>query len=258
MLIDSHCHLDFPEYQGKIDEVIKEAANNNVQLMQTICTHISRFPNIIAIAESFPNIYASVGIHPHNVDDEYVTLEQLIEFTKHKKVIGIGETGLDYYYEHGDRNKQKSSFITHIKASQQTSLPIIVHTRDADDDTISIIKEQYQNLPFPGLIHCFTSSQKLADEVLALGFYISISGIITFKNAIELQNTVKNIPLERLIIETDSPFLAPIPHRGKVNQPAYVKYVAAKIAELKEIAITEVEETTTKNFFDLFSKVRSS
>jgi TatD DNase family protein len=255
MLIDSHCHLDFPEFQKDFELVLQNAYNADVKLMQTISTKISKAPEIIGIAEKYENIFCSVGTHPHEVGNEGLTsVEDIVELTKHPKVIGIGETGLDYYYEHSPKNLQQESFINHIKAAQLTGLPIIVHTRDADDDTIDILYSEMNKKPFTGLIHCFTSSKKLADKALELGLYISISGIVTFKNAEELRHTVKHIPLSRLIIETDSPYLAPSPHRGKRNEPAFVKHTAEFLASLFGVDYTMIAEITTTNFFNLFSK----
>lgn len=258
MIIDSHCHLNFKQLINNLDEVIENACNNDVQIMQTICTKMDEFDDIYQIADKYKNIYCSVGVHPHEAENHPdITKNDLVEKTKLPKVIGIGETGLDYYYEHSPKDLQKRSFIEHIKAAQETDLPIIVHTRDADIDTMEILESEYKNAPFKGLIHCFTASYELAKRMMDIGFYISISGIITFKKATDLQESVKNIPLDRLLVETDSPYLAPIPFRGKDNQPAYTKYVVDKIAELKNISAEEVAKQTTENFFRLFSRVKA-
>lgn len=257
MLIDSHCHLNFPHFEGILDDVITRAKEMDVTYMQTICTKMSEFQAILAIAEQYPNIWCSVGVHPNHVEEEaLVTAQQLVSCAQHNKVIGLGETGLDYYRDSSDRKKQQQSFIEHIKASRQTGLPVIVHTREADEDTIAILKEQMQEGVFPGLIHCFTSSHWLAEQAIDLGFYISISGIVTFKNAKDLQESVKLIPLERLLVETDAPYLAPMPHRGKTNEPGYTKHTAEFIAQLKDVSYEEVANVTTENFRKLFSQAQ--
>jgi TatD DNase family protein len=257
MLVDSHCHLNFPDFNGQIDEVVARAVANDVGYMQTICTRLSEFPQILGIAEKYKNIWCSVGVHPNNVDgEELATHEKLIELTHNPKVIGLGETGLDYYYERSDRQKQQQSFIEHIKASQSTGVPVIVHTRAADDDTIEILQNQMAKQKFTGLIHCFSTGAKLAYAAIELGMYISISGIVTFKKSTELQEIVKDLPLEKILVETDAPYLAPMPYRGKTNEPAYTKNTAQFIADLKGIIYEEVASTTTRNFFDLFKKAQ--
>lgn len=257
MLVDSHCHLNFPDFNDRVDEVVKNANANGVQYMQTICTKTSEFPAILDIATKYKNIWCSVGVHPNNVEDEPLApSEKLIELAKNDKVIGIGETGLDYYYEHSPRELQQQSFKNHIIASQETGLPVIVHTRSADDDTIDILQEHMAKKPFPGLIHCFSTSAKLAYAAIEMGMYISISGIVTFKKATELQDIVKELPLERLLVETDAPYLAPVPFRGKTNEPAYTKHTAEFIADLKGISYEEVAKVTTDNFFNLFKKAK--
>lgn len=255
-LVDSHCHLDFPEFAAELPEVVARAEANGIGLMQTICTHITKFPQVLAVAERFPSVYCSVGIHPHNVEEEpKVTAQDLLAKTAHPKVIGIGETGLDYYYEHSPRALQQQSFRAHIAAARESRLPIIVHTRDADADTIAILKEEHAKGPFPGLIHCFSSGPEMAEAALEIGFYISISGIITFKKAEELRAVVKTVPLERLLVETDSPYLAPMPHRGKRNEPAFTRHTAEMLAELKGVTTEELARITTANFHHLFQKI---
>ena len=257
-LVDSHCHLNMKEFKDDLDQVLDNARKSNVKYLQTICTKISDYPEIINIIEKHENIYGSFGVHPHEANENTeLQVEDIIKYTSHKKIIGVGETGLDYYYEYSNRINQKKSFEKHIEASRKTKLPIIIHTREADEDTISILKNEMSNGTFPGLIHCFTSTENLAKKVLDLGFYISISGIVTFKNAIELQNIVKYIPLDRLLIETDSPYLAPIPFRGKRNEPSFVKNIAEFIAGIKNISYEEIVSCTTENFIKLFSKVQS-
>ena len=255
MIIDSHCHLSMKEFTDDLPAIIKSAKKHDVNGILTISTKIDEFKNIRSIAKINKNIWYSLGIHPHNVDDNYINLEKAIdEYKCDKKFIGIGETGLDYFYEGSNKKLQAKSFINHIKLSRSTDLPIIVHTRDADKDTISILKDEYKRKPFKGLIHCFTATEELANEVLKLGFYISISGIITFKNANTLRDIVKKIPLERLLVETDAPYLSPVPMRGKRNEPAHVIHTANYLANLLNIHPKEFYKQTTDNFFTLFNK----
>lgn len=255
MLIDSHCHLDFPELAGDEEAVLARARMAGVGGMLTIGTRLDQFERVRAIAERHGNIWCSVGVHPHEAKEEgQRTPDRLIEATRHPKVVGIGETGLDFYYEHSPRDEQAESFRAHIAASRTTGLPLIVHTRDADRETIDILEEEAGKGSFPGLIHCFSSGAEVARHALALGLYISISGIVTFKAAENLRTIVRDIPLDRLLVETDSPYLAPIPKRGKTNEPAYVAHTAAKVAELKGMGIAELEAATTANFFRLFTK----
>ncbi|MCF8531536.1 MAG: TatD family hydrolase [Reyranella sp.] len=255
MLIDSHCHLDFPELAGDEDGVLARARAAGVGGMLTIGTRLDQFERVRAIAERHENIWCSVGVHPHEAKEEGQRApDRLIEATRHPKVVGIGETGLDFFYEHSPRNEQIESFRAHIAAARHTGLPLIVHTRDADQETIDILEDEAGKGAFPGLIHCFSSGAEVAQHALALGFYISISGIVTFKAAEDLRSVVRDIPLDRLLVETDAPYLAPIPKRGRTNEPAYVAHTAAKVAELKRIGIAELEAATTVNFFRLFSK----
>ena len=223
--------------------------------MMTICTHVSKFDQVLRVAETYNNMFCTVGIHPHNalIEDE-VTPDQLIALAQNPKVVGFGETGLDYYYDKAPRDIQQAQFRSHIAAARQTGLPLIIHTRDADDDMAKILSEEAEKGAFPGLLHCFSSSQKLADTALDLGLYISISGIVTFKNAEDLRQTVKNAPLDRLLVETDAPYLAPVPKRGKRNEPAFTAHTAEKVAEVKGLSISEVANATTENFFRLFTK----
>lgn len=257
-IVDSHCHLDLIEKQGAdIDQVIANSLENNVKLLQTICTRISQIDNILSYTKQHDFIYASVGIHPCNVDEEPEICAQDIMHLcqQHDKIIGIGETGLDYYHDQSFITKQKKSFIEHIKAAQETGLPLIIHSRDADMDMMQILEEQFQIKPFYALLHCFSSSKELAQRALKLGMYISISGIVTFKNAKELQDIVSELPLDKLLVETDSPYLAPTPHRGKTNEPAYTRHVVEFIAQLRGITVQALTEQTTANFLRLFTKV---
>jgi TatD DNase family protein len=257
MLVDSHCHLDYLDRDGDLEEVIARAKAADVGTMVTICTKITEFDIVLGIAERFDNVWCTVGIHPHEAATEpEVLTERLVELAAHPKVIGIGETGLDYFYEHSSRESQKCSFRMHIAAARETGLPLIVHTRDADEDTIEILSEEHRKGSYPGLIHCYSSSQEVADKSIEMGFYISIAGILTFKSAKELQQTVARLPADRLLIETDSPYLAPVPKRGKRNEPAFVTHTAAKMAELIEESPEAIAAITTDNFFRLFSRAQ--
>lgn len=259
MLIDSHCHLDFPELTSDESGVLARARTAGVGGMLTIGTRLDQFERVRAIAERHDNVWCSVGVHPHEAKEEgQRTPDRLIEAARHPKVVGIGETGLDFFYEHSPREEQAESFRAHIAASRQTGLPLIVHTRDADAETGDILEEEYAKGAFPGLIHCFSSGRSVAERALALGLYVSISGIVTFKAAEDLRTIVRDLPLDRLLVETDAPYLAPIPKRGKTNEPAYVAHTAAKVAELKGVSLAELEAATTDNFFRLFTKAERS
>jgi len=259
MLIDSHCHLDFPELTTDESGVLARARTAGVGGMLTIGTRLDQFERVRAIAERHDNVWCSVGVHPHEAKEEgQRTPDRLIEATRHPKVVGIGETGLDFYYEHSPREEQVESFRAHIAASRQTGLPLIVHTRNADAETGDMLEEEHRKGAFPGLIHCFSSGRAVAERALALGLYISISGIVTFKAADDLRAIVRDVPLDRLLVETDAPYLAPIPKRGKTNEPAFVAHTAAKVAELKGVSLAELEAATTDNFFRLFIKAERS
>ncbi|MGD0191951.1 MAG: TatD family hydrolase [Rhizomicrobium sp.] len=255
MFVDSHCHLDFPEFAPELTDVIGRADAAGVRTCVSIGTRLSGFPRIREIAEEFANVFCSVGVHPHDAAKEPLdSPDALIERARHRKVVGIGEGGLDYYYGHSPRDDQIRNFRAHISAARETGLPLIVHTRDADDDTIDILRDETEQGAFTGLIHCFTGTQKLADAALELGFFISASGIMTFKKSDELRAVLQTVPLDRLLVETDAPFLAPMPYRGKRNEPAFVTHTAEKLAELKGIAVDELARATTDNFFRLFSR----
>lgn len=257
MLVDSHCHLNFEQLSSEIDDVVARAREAGVGHMLTIGTKLREFEGVRAIAERFDDIHCSVGVHPHEAESEgdEVTAAKLIELSNHPKVVGIGETGLDYFYEHAPRELQKKSFRLHIEAARETGLPIIVHTRNADADTVKILHEEYEKGPFTGVIHCFSSGWEVAEKSMEIGFYISISGIVTFKPAEELRDHVRKIPVERLLVETDSPYLAPVPKRGKTNEPSFVAHTAAKVAELKGLDPDQLAALTTDNFFNLFNKI---
>ena len=255
MFIDSHCHLNYKGLIEDQDAVLARAAAAGVSGMLNISTRRREWDAIIATAQKAPNIWATIGIHPHEADDHAdVDTALLVNAAAHPKVIGIGETGLDYYYDHSDRDQQRTSFRAHIAAARETCLPLIVHTRDAEEDTAQILQEEMGKGAFPGVIHCFTASQEFADIALNLGLFISISGIVTFKNAADLQATAATIPADRLLIETDSPFLAPVPHRGKSCEPAFVADTAQFLATLRGISIEDLAQQTRDNFFRLFSK----
>ena len=257
MLVDSHCHLDFPDFAEDFDGVLSRAVDADIETILTICTHVTKFEQVRAIAEAHDHIFCSVGIHPHEAESEPpVTGAELAELSGHPKCIGIGETGLDYFYEHSPKAEQQRNFRAHIEASQSTGLPLIVHARDADDDTIKILREMMSEGAFPGVIHCFTAGPELARVAVELGLYISISGIVTFKKAEDLRETIADIPLDRLLVETDAPYLAPMPNRGKRNEPSFVQHTAAKVAEVKGVSSDDLARITSDNFYSLFSKAR--
>jgi len=255
MFVDSHCHLDFPEYDGQVPELLARMREARVQNALCISVDMPDFPKVLALAEAHDNLYASVGTHPDYEDTPEPSVEELVQLAKHAKVLAIGETGLDYY-RMGDRiyeqmEWQRERFRTHIRAAIAVGKPLIVHTRCASSDTLKILKEEGAS-QVGGVMHCFTESWDVAQEAMELGFYISFSGIVTFKSAKDLQETCKKVPLNRMLIETDSPFLAPIPHRGKTNEPAWVARVGEFIADLKAIPVEELAVQTTQNFKNLF------
>jgi TatD DNase family protein len=253
MLVDSHCHLDFAE-PAERPEIVARARAAGVKTLLTICTKLDEFPVVRAIAETDPDIWCSVGVHPHEAAVEpLATKAGLIAATKHPKVIGIGETGLDFYYEHSPRERQVEIFRTHIAAAREAGVPLIVHTRDADPETIAILEDER---PPAGVIHCFSTGRTLAERAVALGFYISLSGIVTFKTAQELRDIARDVPLDRLLVETDAPYLAPVPLRGKRNEPSFITHTAALVAQLKGVTEDELARVTSANFFRLFSKAQ--
>jgi TatD DNase family protein len=256
MFTDSHCHLN---YKGLVEEqqaVLERARSAGVGAMLNISTRRSEWDEVIGLAEVEPDVWASVGIHPHEADAHPdVQTANLVERAAHPRVVGIGESGLDYYYDHSDRSAQRASFRAHIAAARETGLPIIVHTREAEEDTYAVLSEEMGKGAYTGVIHCFTASQDFADKALGLGLYVSISGIVTFKNAKELQSSAKMIPSDRLLIETDAPFLAPVPHRGRPCEPAFVADTARFLAGLRGEEVERLAERTSENFRKLFSKV---
>ncbi|MGP1354269.1 MAG: TatD family hydrolase [Parasphingopyxis sp.] len=255
MFVDSHCHLNYDGLVERQDDVIEAARARGVSTMLNISTREREWDAIIGTAEKGDDIWASIGIHPHEADAHpEIDTAKLLARVDHPKVVAIGETGLDYYYEHSDREQQKTSFRSHIAACRESRLPLIVHTRDAEEDTAQILTEEMEEGPYRGVIHCFTASQDFAEKALDLGFYISISGIVTFKNAKDLQATAAKLPRDRLLIETDSPFLAPVPNRGKTCEPAFVADTAAFLADLRGESVEDLAAYTTRNFHTLFDK----
>ncbi len=255
-LVDSHCHLDYLEREGQdLRAVLDRARAAGVEQMVTIGTKLSEAAKVISIAERFAEVVATVGVHPHEAGSEGVKDPRvLIDLARHPKVVGIGETGLDYFYEHSPRAEQQASFRAHIAAARETRLPLIVHARDADDDTVAVMRDEFKNGAYPAVIHCFTAGPALAEAALEMGFYISLAGIVTFKTADSLRLTVAGVPLDRLLVETDSPYLSPVPHRGKPNEPSFVSHTAAKLAEIKGVTMAELTAATTANFHRLFWK----
>ena len=255
MLIDSHCHLDFPDFADELDDVVARAGEAGVGGMLTICTHVTRFDAVLAVAERYDNVWCSVGIHPHEAANEpEVTAEHLVRMARHPKVVGFGETGLDYHYEHSPREDQRRSFRVHIAAARQARLPLIVHCRDADDDTMAILREEHAEGAFPGLIHCFTAGPAVAECAVELGLGVSFSGIVTFNKADALRDVARRVPADLLLVETDAPYLAPVPRRGKRNEPAFVAHTAASLAEARGEEPDALAGATTDNFFRLFAK----
>jgi TatD DNase family protein len=255
MLVDSHCHLDFPAFASERDAVIARAAENGVALMVTISTRVRRFPEVLVLAERYENVVCSVGTHPHNAAEEPdVTAEELVGFAGHPRVVAIGEAGLDYHYDRSPRQAQAESFRRHIAAARETGLPLVIHAREADDDIAAILEEEAGKGAFPFVLHCFSSGRHLAETGIRLGGYVSFSGIVAFKKSEELRAIARALPLDRILVETDAPYLAPPPHRGKRNEPAFVRHTAAALAEALGMSEPEFAARTTENFFRLFSK----
>ena len=255
MITDSHCHLDYPKLYDQLDDIVKRAEYNQVKYLLTICTTLKSFERIKLIITKYKNIYGTFGIHPHEsekypqVDSKFI----LNIKNKHNKIIGIGETGLDFYYNYSEKEIQKKSFIEHISAASQLNIPIIVHSRNAEVDTYEILKSESKNSNLKVLIHCFTGSRDFAKKLIDLNFYISVSGIITFKKSIELADTVSSIPMENLLVETDSPYLAPLPYRGKDNEPSYIIHTVEKLSQIKKLPKESIVINTTNNFMKLFN-----
>lgn len=256
VLVDSHCHLDFPQFAQDRAAYIARARNAGVAAMVTISTRVGKFDELRAIVEAHDNIYCTIGTHPHVADEETeVTAAHLVKYTEHPKVVGIGECGLDYHYDNSDRKSQETGFRTHIAAARQTGLPIVIHTRSADADTMAILQEEMGKGAFPGVLHCFTGGRALAEKAVELGLYVSFSGILTFKNSGDLRDIAVDLPLDRLLVETDAPYLAPMPHRGKTNQPAFVRHTAQALADCRGLDLATLARATSNNFIKLFNKV---
>ncbi|CCW15894.1 Putative deoxyribonuclease YcfH [Sphingobium indicum BiD32] len=256
MLIDSHCHLNYKGLVEDQENVLERARASGIDLMLNIATRESEWDAVLDTAIRAPDVWATVGIHPHEADEHpHIDTAKLVARAAHPRVVGIGETGLDYYYDHSDRERQRSSFRSHIVAARDTGLPLIVHTRDAEEDTLAVMRDEMGKGVYTGVIHCFTASGAFADAALEMGFYISISGIVTFKSAKDLQETAARLPIDRLLVETDSPFLAPVPHRGRPCEPAFVADTAKFLANLRGESIEHLAAATSANFRTLFQKV---
>ncbi|MGI8526135.1 MAG: TatD family hydrolase [Pseudolabrys sp.] len=256
MLVDSHCHLDFPDFSSELDDVVARARAADIGRIVTISTRIKRHAQVLAVADRFADIYCSVGTHPHNAHEELdIGARQLAEIADHPKVVAIGEAGLDYHYDNSPRDAQEKGFRAHIEAARQTKLPLVIHSREADDDMARILEEESGKGAFPAVLHCFTGGRDLAMRALALGHYVSFTGILTFKNSQDLRDISKALPADRILVETDAPYLAPLPHRGKRCEPAYVAETAKVLAQTRGVGADDIAKQTTENFFRLFSKV---
>ena len=255
MIVDSHCHLDYPNLYNELDNVVNRAIKNDVKLLLTICTTVESFKRIKLIVDKYKNIYGTFGIHPHETKNFKNMTDALIIRYKNesKKIIGIGETGLDYYYNHSDKNIQKKIFAQHIEAAKELNIPLIVHSRDAEIDTFDILKSYMKNSKLKAIIHCFTGSKDFAKKIIDIGCYISVSGIITFKGTNELSETISSIPIDKLLVETDSPYLTPIPNRGKSNEPSFITHTVEKLSIIRNIEKKVIIENTTNNFRKLFN-----
>ncbi len=255
MFVDSHCHIDFPELAGRLPEILEKMRANEVSEALCVSVTLPEFPGVLALAEAHPNIYASVGVHPDYEDTQEPSVAELVRLAEHPRIVAIGETGLDYYRLQGDLEWQRERFRVHIRASRESGKPLIIHTRSASEDTLRLMREEKAGTDaggVAGVMHCFTESLHVAEAAMEMGFYISFSGIVTFKNAKELQAVARAVPLERMLIETDSPYLAPMPMRGKTNEPGFVRHVGEFLADLKEVPLATLAETTTRNFRTLF------
>lgn len=256
MLIDTHCHLDFPDFSAERDDIVARAHAAGVKQMITISTRVRKFPEILAIAETYPSVFCSVGTHPHNADEEIdIPVSELVKLSKHPRVVAIGEAGLDYFYDNAPRDAQAIGLVNHIAAARETGLPLVIHSRAADEDMAAILTEETGKRAFPFLLHCFSSGPELARVGVALGGYVSFSGILTFPKSEELREIAKTVPLERMLVETDAPYLAPKPFRGKRNEPAYVAHTAAVLAQTVGVGVEEIARITTENAFRIFSKM---
>jgi TatD DNase family protein len=258
MLVDSHCHLDFPDFAGELEAVVERARAAGAGTLLTICTHLSRFERVLAVAERFDGIWCTVGVHPHEAANEpEATADRLAALAGHPKVVGFGETGLDYHYLHSPAEAQQRSFRAHIAAARAAALPIVIHTRAADADTARILAEEHAQAPFSGVVHCFSSTMQLAEKAIGLGLYVSFSGIVTFAKTEALREVARALPEDRILVETDAPYLAPVPKRGKRNEPAFVAHTAAALAKLRGVDEAVLAAATTANFFRLFGRAQS-
>ncbi len=256
MLVDRHCHIDRHEFAKDLDGVVERAKAAGVGILVDISTRIRKFDEVKALVERFDNVYGSVGTHPHNAHEELdIPVSEIVRLSRHPKIVSIGEAGLDYFYKHSTPAAQAEGFRNHIAAARETGLPLEIHTRDADADTLAILKEEHARGPFPAILHCFTGGRELAMGALDLGLYVSFSGVISFKKSEALREIARDIPMERLLVETDAPFLAPEPYRGKLNEPAYIVHTANALAAVKGVSEGEIARRTTENFFRLFTKV---
>jgi TatD DNase family protein len=256
MLVDRHCHLDFPDFAEELDQVVARAHAAGVTTLVTIGTRVRKFDQVRAVADRFANVFCSVGTHPHNAHEELdVTVDDLVLLAKHPKVVAIGEAGLDYHYDLSPREAQAKGLLTHIAAARETGLPLVINAREADEDLAAMLKRETAKGAFPAVLHCFSSGRALAETGIALGHYISFSGILTFKNAQEIRDIARDLPADRILVETDAPYLAPPPHRGKRNEPAFVVHTAGVLAEVRGVSREEIAALTSDNFFRLFSKV---
>jgi TatD DNase family protein len=256
MLVDSHCHLDFPDFAAELDAVVERARDAGIGRMVTICTRVRKFPQVLAVAEKYPDIFCSVGTHPHNAHEELdIGAAALIKLTQHPKVVALGEAGLDYHYDKSPRDAQTQGFRQHVAAARETGLPLVIHAREADADMSRILEEETGKGAFPAVLHCYTGGRDLAFRAMELGLHMGFTGILTFKNGQDLRAIAKDLPAERILVETDSPYLAPLPYRGKRNEPSYVVNTAKVLAETRGVSEEEIARQTTENFFRLFAKV---
>ena len=259
MLIDSHCHLDFPDFADDLDGIVARAAAAGIERIVTISTRVRRLSALLAITERYPDVYCSVGTHPHQADEEEgISADELVGLTAHPKVVAVGEAGLDYFYQHGSRQAQERGFRTHIAAARSTGLPLIIHTREADDDCGRILEEEMTKGSFRAVLHCYTGGRELAMKAISLGLSISFTGILTFKKSQSLRELAAELPADRIMVETDAPYLAPGRFRGKRNEPSYVIEIAKVLAEARGVSLEEISRQTTENFFRLFTKVPPS
>jgi TatD DNase family protein len=259
MLVDSHCHLDFPDFAAELDAVVERARAAGIGRMVTISTRVKKLPQVLAVAEKFPDIFCSVGTHPHNAHEELdIDAKALIALARHPKIVAIGEAGLDYHYDKSPRDAQAAGFRQHIAAARETGLPLVIHAREADADMAEILADETGKGAFPAVLHCYTGGRDLAFKAMALGLYIGFTGILTFKNGQDLRDIAKDLPADRILVETDAPYLAPLPYRGKRNEPSYVVQTAKMLAQTRGVSEDDIARQTTENFFRLFRKVPRS